>query len=1079
MQLTAKALLAAVLLMSIIHTRAETKGQAIHLHLEKATLQQAFNEIGRQSGKMFLYTDDMLKDATSVSVSLSNVTLSQALDECLKKQPLTWKEINRTIVISRKAALKLSSLDTTKTIKGRVSAQGLPLAGASVMIKDRQQGATTKEDGTFEIQNVKTPATLLISSIGHMTATVTTDGSKPVNIELEINPNNLDQAVIIGYGTTTKRLNTGSVGKVTKAEIERQPVSNPLQAIQGRVPGLMITQNTGLPGGDFTIQLRGRNSLRSEGNALLYIVDGVPFPSTSLHNNLETANGAIHPLNSISPQDIESIEVLKDADATAIYGSRGANGVILITTKKGKAGPPALTFNAWHGVGKVASKMKLLNIQQYLSMRREAFENDGMQPDSAVDYDLTAWDATRNNDWQKELIGGTARTTNAGISYGGGSAGTQFLIGSNYYRETTVLPGDFGDEKKSVLLNLTHKEGSFEINVSANYLKQKANLFKTDVTNNALMLAPNVPAMVDNVNHKVLFPAGVFDNPYQSLFRPTKIESDNLVSNAKLRYSITKDIDLSASLGYTKMNLDENSKVPLRSMDRDRSPNSRGLAFTGRSSMQTWIAEPQANWTRRFGEHQLRVMVGTTFQETISKSQTVYASGYNNDDLLDNIVAASKTSILANGYTQYRYSSAFSRISYNAYERYLLNLSGRMDASSRFGPGKRVGNFGAIGAGWIFSKETWISKTIPALSFGKLRTSYGITGNDQIGDYGYIDKWAPDPNIYLGTSGLYPQNLQNKNYSWEANKKFEAAIETGWLNDRITAGISWYRNRCSNQLIFYALPGTTGFEGIQDNFPATVENTGWESEISATLINNKDWNWTFGGNISFPRNKLLKYPGIETSTYKYSYRVGRPMTDRQSFHFTGMNPETGAWTYEDVNKDGMISWPDDIQFSKGAQQRYFGGIDNQLRYKQFTLDIFLQYVRQTGFNYIAGFITPGFMLNQPDYIFDRWQQPGDDKPVQRFTQDYNSDAFNQWANGSSLGDNMIGDASFIRLKNVNISYTMANSSLGNSGIKNITIFLRGQNLLTLTNYRGLDPENQSFSRLPPLKVFIAGVQVQL
>lgn len=1056
--------------------------QGISLSLTNAPLKKAFTEITRQAGAQFLFTEQLLKDSKPVSVSLFNVTVGEALDACLHNQPLGWEMINGTIVISKKIIpLLKSERDTLRPVRGIIRGNGTPIGGASVMIAGTQKGTFTRDDGSFTIQVSSAENILLVTSVGYEGQEITIGKRSFIDISLSSMVNKLDEAVVIGYGTTTKRLNTGSVGRITSEDISKQPVSNPLQALQGRITGLSITQNTGLPGGDFKIQLRGQNSIRSTGNDLLFIVDGVPFPSTSLHGNLESANGAISPLSSINPLDIQSIEVLKDADATAIYGSRGANGVVLITTKKGLTGNYLLLVNFYTGTGKIARRMPLMDTKQYLAMRREAFNNDGWTPDPTYDPDLTVWDSAKSTDWQKQLIGGNAHISNANINYSGGSENTQFYLGGNYYRETTVLPGDFKDEKASLLMNVNHHafDNKLDLSISVNFLKDNSDLFKRDITWNAMILPPNTPDLVDKKNKKVLWPDGIYNNPYPLLFQTNRLTSTNLTGNGSIKYRFARNFECSASLGYTNMNLDEQSKVPLASLNTVQVPTDRGSATFSHSQVETWIAEPQVKWQQQFGKHRLSILTGLTFQETKRTGRTLLATGYTSDDALENIQAAAAVSISGNIQSTYRYSSSYSRVTYTGNERYLLNLTARTDASSRFGSGKRIGNFGAIGAGWIFTKENWIASHLQALNYGKIRGSYGITGNDQIGDYGYLDSWTSNGITYQGTVGLNPYNLKNDQYSWETNKKLEFALEAGFFREKLTTTIAWYKNRSSNQLIGYTLPGTTGFSFIQDNFPATVQNTGWELEADMELIHSDKWVISAGLNFTLPKNKLVSFPGLLSSVYANSYEIGRSLYIKNLFHFTGLNNQTGLYEFLDVDKDGNISYPNDLQFYKTIEQKYFGAFNTKIKFRQFQLDVLVQFVKQTGLNYLTGFDAPGTFGNQPILVMNRWKQAGDQTTVERFTQDYGSAAYDAFYLLGSRSDAAISDASYIRFKNIHLSYSLPEKILNKIGMKQCQLYCQAQNLFTFTNYAGMDPENTNINRLPPLKVITAGIQIQL
>jgi len=413
--------------------------------------------------------------------------------------------------------------------------------------------------------------------------------------------------------------------------------------------------------------------------------------------------------------------------------------------------------------------------------------------------------------------------------------------------------------------------------------------------------------------------------------------------------------------------------------------------------------------------------------------------------------------------TQYRYAAIFSRIGLNWDRKYYLNLTGRRDGSSRFGSNNRFANFGALGAAWIFSEEKFMSETFPFLSFGKLRTSYGTTGNDQIGDYGYLDAYEAT----RGPGGLYPTSLANPDYSWEINKKFELGLELGFLDDRYRLGLSHYRNRSSNQLVGYPLPYTTGFTSVQANLPATVENSGWEMVFNAAIVDHRNFDWNASLNMSFPKNELVSYPDLEQSSYANTYRVGEPLNIRLLYDYTGLDPETGFYTVRDVNDDGRFDYQDRV-IIKDLNREYYGGINNTMRFKNFSLQFLWEFVKQEG--------------TIPDFAYgDRYNSVSDvlssldgQGPFQRPSRSFQSQEAYSYVLNSTFP---FQDASYWRLKTLSLSYNLPQDFTTKIGMQNCRLFAHGQNLLTLTPYEGLDAENPSSLSLGNLKSFTAGLEL--
>ncbi|WP_240643038.1 SusC/RagA family TonB-linked outer membrane protein [Sinomicrobium pectinilyticum] len=1031
----------------------------------------------------------MFKDSPAIRLKKGTVKTGTLLDKIRNTGNFKYEyTADKTVIFSKIKDSPSSQPDNRSVIRqlrvtGTVTdPNGAPLPGVNIVVKDARHGTMSDEDGSYSVL-VNATDVLTFSFVGFKKVELAVDGREVIDVQMEEDVMSLEGVEVnAGYYTVKEKEKTGSISRITARDIETQPVTNVLGAAIGRMPGVMITQNTGVPGGGFTVQIRGQNSLRTdpEANQPLYIVDGVPFTATYIGGSISNMMVGANPLNNINPSDIESIEVLKDADATAIYGSRGANGVVLITTKQGygKEGKTRVDIDIQSGIGKVADFLDLLNTEQYLEMRREAFANDGMEPTEANAPELLLWDQNRENNWQKELIGGTAYITNLQASVLGGNDRTSFRLGGGLYKETTVYPGDLGYKRMSGQFNLNHwsKDRKFQMILALNYVSDKNNLSYNDLTRYAILAPPNTPEFLD-ANNELSWPDGVSTNPYAFLRQKYKVSIRNLISSLQLNYQIVPGLYLKTRLGYTTLDRDEVQTNPKSTFH----PTSTTQSYTrfNDANIKTWNVEPQIEYIKNFGHGKLSVMVGGTFQEDIKQNTRFEATGFSNEALLETIEAASDITVIPNlsNDIQYRYHAVFGRVNYTLKDRYILNLTGRRDGSSRFGPDKRFANFGAAGAAWIFSNENFLENS-SFLSFGKLRGSYGVTGSDRIGDYGYLDSWGVSQYPYLGESGLEPTGFFNPDYAWERNVKLEGGLELGFLNDRIFIQVGYYHNRSDNQLLRMPLPSSVGFSSVQANLPATVQNTGWEFEFNSTNIKNRDFTWSSAFNLTVPRNKLIDFPGIENTSYVNQYEVGKSLYVQKLYHFLGVDAETGVYQFQDVNDDGMMSPTDDYQGIKEITQDFYGGLQNSFSYKGWQLDVFFQFVRQTGRNYIPSFLTPGYrMNNQPSVVMDRWQNPGDITDIQQFAQSFASPAFLAYFSDLSNSDAIVSDASFIRLKNVSFSYTLPKKYIQKIGLNNCRFYIKGQNLLTITDYLGMDPENQNISFLPPLRRILGGIQL--
>ena len=953
------------------------------------------------------------------------------------------------------------------SVTGTVSdAQGV-LPGVNVQVKNKSVGTTSDAQGVFQITALPED-TLVFSFIGYVSQEMRVGSQTNFTIVLQPDETALDEVLVnAGYYKVKDKERTGSIAKITAKDIEMQPVTNPLAAMQGRLSGVNITQQTGTPGGGFSIQIRGLNSIRSGGNDPMYIIDGVPYPSQSL-GSTDVSNGVMlnptSPLNSLNPSDIESIEVLKDADATAIYGSRGANGVVLISTKRGKAGATKFDVNAYTSVGKVTRRLDVLGTEAYLAMRKEAFANDGYDALPETAYDVNGTWGNGTTDWQKELLGGTAYVNNVQASISGGSDQTQFLLSGTYRKETTVFPGDANYRKGAFQSKISHRSADekFKIDFSADYVTDKNKLPTTDITRQAYMLAPNAPALYDAAGN-LNWEDGTFENPLASLEGSYQTKAENLIANTLLSYKFYPGFELKTSLGYNTMSLSESRTNPSSIYNPSYGLSSAyAESFANNAVRHSWIIEPQLNFQQDWGRTRLEILTGATFQAQSEEMLSIYAQGFPNDALINSLAAATDLTVLRNSINEYRYHAFFGRINMVWDQKYIANITGRRDGSSRFGPGNRFANFGAIGMAWIFSREPFLKK-VAVLSFGKLRGSYGITGNDQIGDYQFLDTYETTANIYDGVSGIRPARLFNPDFGWETNKKLEVALELGFFEDKLFFTTAWFQNRSSNQLVGLPLPGTTGFSTLQANLDAKVENRGVEFDIRTLNIQTKDFKWTSSLNITSLKNELLEFPNLSASTYGNTLVIGESLSIKKLYHYTGIDSEAGTYTFEDFNGDGLITALDRYVVADTAPE-YYGGFSNQLSYRNFELDFLFQFVKQKGIDVQASFPITGSLSNQPASVLEG---------SQIYTTGENVAAVTANAN-YSRSDATVTDASFVRLKNISLAYAIPTKGLGKASAR---FYIQGQNLLTFTKFKGIDPENQSFSSLPPLKQFTFGVQI--
>jgi TonB-dependent starch-binding outer membrane protein SusC len=760
-----------LLTAAFLNVSAKGVSQQITYSGTNVPLKTVFTEVEKQSGYLFFYDDDVLLKTSPITVLAVDVSLNAFLEQIFKGQPINYVIKDSNIIVSSgKATLPklLGPPPVTGIIRGP---DGKPLAGANVIVKGTKRGTTSNADGTFIIE-AKEGDIIIVSSIGYTERQITVRNNNTVGIvDLALSESKLDEIQIIAYGTTSRRLSTGNVSSVDAKDISKSPVQDPLLAIQGRVPGVFIEQSSGLPGGGVKVRIQGQNSL-TKGNDPLYVVDGIPYSSDvmpTLNSILGGSGGATpgfsgagSPLSYINPQNIESISILKDADATSIYGSRAANGAILITTKEGQIGSTRFDVSFQQGLGQISRKLNLMNTQQYLEMRKEAMRNDGLDPESmpppfneeiykAIFYpDLAYYQGDSYTDWQDRLIGGTAKYTDANLSISGGSQNTRYIISSNYKRQTSVFPDNSNDQKASVHFNLANSSPNQKLRIkfTSSYLIDKNKLPGEDLTDKALRLSPNAPALYNEDGSLNFFPSenGVStfnSNPLRSSHNRYKTTTKNLLTSFNLNYQIARGLGVQTNIGYSDMQIDEVATFPMTSVPPENRAYSERVADYSNGNTSSWIFEPQMTFNTKISKGSFEVLVGSTLNQRSSQRQAIHAAGFQSDLALEDINSASSLSRRGSTNATYKYIAVFTRMNYNWQNKYIINLTSRRDGSSRFGSANRFHNFGSAAVAWIFTNEDNVKSEIPCLSFGKITASWGGTGSDQIGDYQYLNIYTP------------------------------------------------------------------------------------------------------------------------------------------------------------------------------------------------------------------------------------------------------------------------------------------------------------------------------------------------
>ncbi len=1069
------------LLTAILQVSARTNAQTVTYTGKSVPLSTVFSAIKKQTGYFFFYRDEDLSGTAPVTLELHNTPLLAALEQALSGQPLNFEIQGSTVFITLKTASSPASPIQAEPppsgVHGRIiDSLGNPLAGASVLVKGSKRGVMTDARGDFELKDVPEDVTLVVSFTGYTPREYKVKDRNMFFVKLTRSSDPLDEAQVIAYGTNTRRFSVGSVATVTAEDIEKQPVTNVLLALEGRVPGLVVTPSSGAPGALAQVQVRGQNTLISNmgGNSFgtslnalttnqtaipydqpLFIIDGVPSAAGNQNIGIVNSlggwnsivpNGGFSAFNGINPADIESITVLKDADATSIYGSQGANGVIVITTKKGKPGKTCIDLKVITGTNKVTRTVPMMNTQQYLQMREQALAADGLtiataQPTSIPD--LLVFDTTRYTNWFHRLFGGTSNNTDAHASLSGGTTNSTFLLSGGYTRSSYNFPGDFSDDRVTLHsgYHYNSQDHRLTLDFGTDYSYDKNTSPTAPSTGQALLLPPNLPNLLDPQGNLIWSYKGAdlsSEQVYSYTKQPSSIQAYGLNGSLRIGYQLARGLNITANVGYNRTNTKQQQEFPLSSEPSTTTSTTVNFA---NSDYQTVNIEPQIDYKRNIGRGAFSALLGGTYKINTSTSTTLQGSGYANDAFLNSIDAATTVSAY-DAYNIYKYAGAFGRLGYIYDREFIVSLTGRRDGSSNFGPGRQFGNFGSAGLGWIFSEERAFQQLLPVFSYAKISGNYGTTGSDGVMPYQFQDYWKLAPSttpLFQGTRGYIPVNLYNPNYGWSTKRALNVGLDMGLFHDRLLTNVTWYRNRTGNELTNYFLPSQSGFNTVVENLNATLQDAGLEITVTSTNIKTKKFQWSTTFNISANRNKLLSFPGLATSSYATTYSIGKSTSQLFGFKYAGVNDTTGVFQFY-TGKGGLTSTPSTTAVTKGGdlqpiadlQPRYGGGLGNTFTYAGFSLTAFFHFTKQTGHNYLYGIyssVVPGGEYNLPSQLVNQfWKAPGDNARMERLTTGAVYGGLGTQAQRAASYFNTstgaISDASYIRLQTLALSYSL-------------------------------------------------------
>jgi TonB-linked SusC/RagA family outer membrane protein len=997
-----------------------------------------------------------------------------------------------------------STYAQTRKIAGRVTSadDGTPLPGVSIRIAGAKTGVQTDADGTYTLNVPSGNSSVVFSFIGYKPLTITVGNANSYNVKLVADQQLLNDVVVIGYGSTSKRASTGAISNIKATDIQDRPVTGLDQAMQGQLAGVQVTSASGTPGGAVTVRVRGVSTL-SAGSQPLYVVDGTPIQTTS-NSQVGFGNGVTNPLNDINPEDIESIDVLKDASASAIYGSRASNGVVIITTKRGRSGRTNIDLDYYTGIQKTTKKIDALTGPQYVQMLQEAINNryptltyQGNTYPTLSDLITALGRGNLANDpssypttnWQDQVFQ-NAPISNYNLSINGGNDKTRFNITSGYFDQEGILRGsDYS--RFNLRLNLDHTiSDKFKVGTSTSFNRSSSNRINNDnniygVLSSAILISPAVPLYNPDGTYG-RDPYSTVENPIAAYKEPFNLTTNGrLLSNVYGEYKILPSLLFRTNFGADYQIFHERRFVP--STLNAGAPPTNGSGIEAYYSDLNLINENTLTFNKSFGDHSLNVLLGQSWQK--DDNESVFASGTNfpGNSIQRLSAAAVKTGASSSGSSS-TLVSFFGRVGYNYKQRYILSATLRSDGSSRFTEGNRFGYFPAVSAAWIVSDESFL-KDQNIFSTVKLRGSYGVTGNNFIGDFLSRTLISAGSN-FNQVAGLYPSALGDPNLSWEKTKSTDIALDLGLLKDRIVLSADVYYRKTTNLLANLPLAGSAGFTGYQTN-AGTMENKGLELDLHTVNIKSKDFNWTSSLNISFNKNKILSLAN-NNAPYAAGFasyvQVGEAVGSFRGYHVDGIfqnqaeidalnaaaKTKTGSTTalyqvaatapgdirFADLNGDGVITGADQ-KILGSAQPKFVGGFTNTLSYKMFDLSFFWQFsygnkiynntrVFAEGMNTIYG---------QFATVLDRWTPTNTETDVPRAVYgDPNSN--------TRASDRFVENGSYLRLKNVNLGFNLPNSVAAKIHMRKLRVFAAAQNLVTFTKYKGFDPEVSTFNSDP-------------
>lgn len=975
------------------------------------------------------------------------------------------------------------SLFSQTILRGRVvdSKNQGPIFGASVIVKSTTNGIATDLNGEFKLEIRKElPVTLLVSLIGYKSEEIEIyDAGEPLEIALSENANLLDAVVVVGYGTQKRREITGSVTSIGQESFNKGAITSVDQLISGRAAGVQITQSSSEPGGGVSIRIRGANSINAN-NEPLYVIDGFPIDNSPVLSSSSTVSEPArrNPLNSLNPGDIESVEILKDASATAIYGSRGANGVILITTKKGSAGKLKVSYNTYFSTQNVAKKIPMLSAKQYMSLLNDLQTEEGATPEFTQEQIETIGEGVN---WQDEIFR-TGNVQNHQLSFSGGQNNLNYYVSLNYFDQDGIVISS-GLKRYNGQVNLGYKDEKFKLNVNINSARIEDNFVPNGVSinenagilNSAIFQDPTLAIYESDGKTYAQSSVVNLENPLGLAYGIDDVgETNRTFANIKGEYTLFPELILGINLGSDTQNAQRDTYI---SKNTKRGASAGGVAKVVSNYAKNYLLELTATFNKDFRNHHVDALAGYTYQEFEGNYLSAGSSSYSTDAFLTYNLSAGTQSTYTVGSSRNKNQllSYLGRVNYSFLNRYFLTATLRSDGSSRFGEKNKYGYFPSLSVGWELKKESFL-ENVSQLSSLKIRSSYGHTGNQEIGNYrSLVLLGTQGQAIFDGVAqvGITTNQLANPNLKWETTKQFDLGIDFSLFTDRISGSVDYFKKKTTDLLLELPVPNTTGFSSTLANVGST-SNWGFDLIINTLNLDGK-LKWRSSFNLSTVRNKVgslasvpyvlqgsagffngftILKPGEALNSY-YGYDIIGILQEGETYAPQPLS-KPGEYKYRDADGDGSITTADMTILGNPFPDFTFG-VNNEFTFGKFTLSFFLQ-GSQGGellnLNISESENPISFRRNRLARSYtDRWTASNP-------TNNNNSGhtPANPYVSlSSTINSRAVQDASFIRLKSAQLSYDFTLASR----IK-AQLYISGQNLFTITDYFGFDPDVSSY-----------------